>query len=114
MNSREDNSAESAEFPAAGVPWQLRLYVNGKTSLRTIVTLQNLTELCDKYLPGKYELEVVDLVEDFARAREDNVMALPTLVRRSPGPVRKIIGELSNTDQVLTALGLPPPDPFQL
>jgi circadian clock protein KaiB len=113
MNRREDNNVNVAEGLAPSAPWQLRLYVNGRTSLRTIVTLQNLTELCDKYLPGQYELEVVDLVEDFARAREDNVMALPTLVRRSPGPVRKIIGELSNTDQVLTALGLPPRDPFE-
>lgn len=91
--------------------WRLRLYVNGRTSLRSLMALQNIKELCDKHLPARYELEVVDLVENFAQAREDNVIALPTLVRRSPLPVRKIIGELSNTDQVITALGLPVPGP---
>ena len=71
------------------------------------MTLQNLTEICEKHLPGRYELEVVDLVEDFTRAEEDKVLALPTLVRRTPRPVRKIIGDLSNASQVITALGLP-------
>jgi circadian clock protein KaiB len=88
-------------------PWQLRLYVNGRTSLKSIVTLENIKELCQKHLPGRFNLEVVDLVENFAQAREDHVIALPTLVRRFPLPVRKIIGDLSNTDQVITALGLP-------
>lgn len=92
---------------ASSLPWKLRLYVNGRTSLRAIVTLQNLTELCEKYLPNAYELEVVDLADDFALAEQDNIMALPTLVRRSPTPVRKIIGDLSNTSQVITSLGLP-------
>jgi circadian clock protein KaiB len=91
--------------------WRLRLYVNGRTSLKTIVALRNIKELCEKHLAAGYELEVVDLVENFAHAREDNVIALPTLVRRSPLPVRKIIGELSNTDQVMTALGLPSAEP---
>jgi circadian clock protein KaiB len=84
----------------------LRLYVNGTTSLRTIITLQNLTELCEKYLAGRYNLEVIDLIENLELAKEDQIMALPTLVRRSPGPVRKIIGDLANTEQVTTALGL--------
>jgi len=92
----------------------LRLYVNGRTSLKTIVTLQNIQELCDKYLAGMYELEVVDLAEDFSQAREDHVIALPTLVRRSPLPVRKIIGELSNPAQVIVGLGLPGADPYEL
>jgi circadian clock protein KaiB len=87
--------------------WHLRLYVNGKSSLKTVVTLQNIKELCEQYLAGRYDLEVVDLVENFAQAREDHVIALPTLVRRLPLPVRKVIGELSNRDQVIVALGLP-------
>lgn len=73
--------------------------------MSTIITVQNLKELCEKYL-DQYELEVVDLVENFAQAKEDQVLALPTLVRRSPLPVRKVIGDLSNTEQVLMALGL--------
>ena len=74
--------------------------------MSTIITVQNLKELCEKHL-DQYELEVVDLVENFAQAKEDQVLALPTLVRRSPPPVRKVIGDLSNTDQVVIALGLP-------
>ena len=68
--------------------------------------MQNLTEFCERYLSGRYELEVIDLLEDFERGREDRIMALPTLVRRAPAPVCKVIGDLSNTAQVLTALGL--------
>jgi circadian clock protein KaiB len=98
---------EQERNPPSRAPWHLRLYVNGRTSLKTIVTLQNLTEICEKHLAGMYELEVVDLLEDFARAEEDKVLALPTLVRRSPKPVRKIIGDLSNPGQVIVALGLP-------
>jgi circadian clock protein KaiB len=115
MIQGEDNDADPAEeLSASDAAWRLRLYVNGRTSLRTVITLQNLTELCEKYLGGRYELEVVDLVEDFARAREDQVMAIPTLVRCSPQPVRKIIGDLSNTGQVITALGLPGANPYEL
>jgi circadian clock protein KaiB len=99
---------QTAEKPPPGGPWELRLYVNGRTSLKSIITLQNIQELCEKHLPGKFKLDVVDLVENFAQAREDQIIALPTLVRRSPLPVRKVIGDLSNTDQVVTALGLPP------
>jgi len=96
--------------PSSNEPWELRLYVNGKTSLKSIVTLENIKELCKKHLPGEFKLDVVDLVENFAQAREDHVIALPTLVRRSPLPIRKVIGDLSNTDQVVTALGLPTVD----
>ena len=107
----EDNvDAENASD--SGAPWQLRLYVNGKTSLRTIVTLQNLKDLCEKHLAGQYELEVVDLIDDFTKARQDQIMAIPTLVRRWPQPVRKVIGDLSNTSQVITALGIPGVDPY--
>src|SRR5688500_18771728 len=107
--NRDDQEGENREqqIPASPARWHLRLYVNGRSSLKTVVTLQNIKELCDEHLPGNYELEVVDLVENFAQAREDHVIALPTLVRRSPLPVRKVIGELSNRDQVITALGLP-------
>jgi circadian clock protein KaiB len=111
-NERDQNPGE--ETPRSEAPWLLRLYVNGRTSLKTIVTLQNITDLCEKHLPGRYKLEVIDLVENFAQAREDHVIALPTLVRRSPLPIRKIIGELSNTEQVITGLGLPGGDPNEV
>ena len=77
------------------------------------MTLQNLSDLCEKYLEGRYELEVIDLSDDSRPAVEDQVLALPTLVRKFPAPVRKIIGDLSNTSQVITALGLPGADPFE-
>jgi circadian clock protein KaiB len=105
-NNHESEGEAPRRIPPPDPPWQLRLYVNGTTSLRTIITLQNLTELCEKYLAGRYKIEVIDLVENLELAKEDQILALPTLVRRSPSPVRKIIGDLANTDQVITALGL--------
>ena len=104
----EENSNFRQRGKAAqgGAPWKLRLYVNGKNSLKSIITQQNLNEFCEKYLTGRCEVEVIDLVDNFAMAREDRIMALPTLVRREPLPVCKIIGDLSNTNQVVTALGL--------
>jgi circadian clock protein KaiB len=113
MNKEEDSHKDRAQASApSSALWKLRLYVNGRSSLKSIVTLQNLNELCEKHLAGRYQLEVIDLVENFAQAREDRIMALPTLVRRSPLPACKIIGDLSNTNQVLTALGLNGPDVY--
>jgi circadian clock protein KaiB len=88
--------------------WHLRLYVAGgsPTSLRA---LANLTELCETHLAGSYEIEVVDLVAHPLRARADDIMALPTLVRRLPEPVRKFIGDLSNTEGLLVELRLGTP-----
>lgn len=93
--------------PAAGVPetWYLRLYVAGQ-SPRSLSAFANLTNLCEQYLPGRYEIEVIDLMEDPARAQTDDIVALPTLVRRLPAPLRKVIGDLSNVDRVLVGLRL--------
>ena len=104
----EENSdvRKSATAARAGAAWKFRLYVNGKNSLKSIVTQQNLSDFCEKYLSGRCDVEVIDMVENFEMAREDRIMALPTLVRRAPLPVCKIIGDLSNTNQVVTALGL--------
>ena len=66
----------------------------------------NLTTLCEEHLAGQYEIEVVDLVEDPSLARSDDILAIPTLVRRLPPPLRKIIGDLSNTPRVLIGLRL--------
>jgi circadian clock protein KaiB len=108
MNSEE--AEKQGEKLRSSAEWHLRLYVNSRTALRSMVTLENVRALCEKHLPGGFELEVVDLFEDFAKAREDHVIALPTLVRRQPLPLRKVIGDLSNTDQVIVALGLPAAD----
>ena len=87
--------------------WRLCLYVAGQSpkSLRAFV---NLKELCEEHLAGRYEIEVIDLIERPALARSDDILAIPTLVRRSPAPLRKIIGDLSDTERVLSGLHLQP------
>jgi circadian clock protein KaiB len=83
--------------------WSLRLYVAGQ-SPKSLQAFSNLTTLCEEHLTGRYEIEVIDLVEDPAMAEHDDVLAIPTLVRRIPAPPRKIIGDLSDTDRVLHGL----------
>jgi circadian clock protein KaiB len=87
--------------------WHLRLYVAGQ-SPKSLHAFANLKHLCEEHLAGRYEIEVVDLVEYPARARSDDILAIPTLVRRLPAPLRKIIGDLSNTERVLVGLRLKP------
>jgi circadian clock protein KaiB len=83
--------------------WHLRLYVAGQ-SPKSLHAFANLKSLCEEHLPGNYEIEIVDLVEHPALARSDDILAVPTLVRRLPEPLRKIIGDLSNTERVLVGL----------
>jgi circadian clock protein KaiB len=90
--------------------WSLRLYVAGQ-SPKSLSALANLKILCEEHLPGSYQIEVVDLVEHPSLARSDEILAIPTLVRRLPPPLRKIIGDLSNTERVLVALRLQPQSP---
>jgi circadian clock protein KaiB len=90
-----------------GEVWRLRLYVAGQ-SPRSLRALTNLKTLCEEHLPGSYEIEIIDLVEQPALARRDDVLAIPTLVRRLPVPRCMIIGDLSNTERVLLALHLQP------
>ncbi|MGE5295610.1 MAG: circadian clock KaiB family protein [Solirubrobacterales bacterium] len=85
--------------------WDLRLYVAGQTP-RSIAALQNLERICEEHLAGQYRIEVVDLLKDPKLARGDQILAVPTLVRKLPEPVRKIIGDLSNVDRVLVGLDL--------
>jgi circadian clock protein KaiB len=87
--------------------WHLRLYVAGQ-SPKSLRAFANLKDLCDEHLAGRYEIEVIDLVEEPALARADDVLAIPTLVRRLPAPLRKIIGDLSNTERVLVGLRIEP------
>ena len=90
--------------PYAGTEvWHLRLYVAGQ-SPKSLRALANLRRLCEEHLPGRYEIEIVDLIEHPAQAREDDILALPTLVRRLPAPLRKVIGDLSNTEHALVGL----------
>ena len=87
--------------------WQLRLYVAGQTP-KSIAALANLKRLCETHLAGRYEIEVIDLLKNPRRAAGDQILAVPTLVRKLPTPVKKIIGDLSNEVRVLVGLDLRP------
>ena len=87
--------------------WKLRLYVAGQTP-KSLAAFANLKRLCEEHLKGRYTIEVIDLVERPRLAKDDQILALPTLVRRLPEPVRKIIGDLSNSERVLVGLDLIP------
>jgi circadian clock protein KaiB len=85
--------------------YDLRLYVAGQTP-KSLAAFANLKEICDVHLAGKYTFEVIDLIKKPQRAREDQIIAIPTLVRRLPQPVRKIIGDLCDTKRTLIGLEL--------
>ena len=85
----------------------LRLYVAGQTP-KSIAALANLKKICEEHLAGRYQIQVVDLLENPQLARGDQILAIPTLVRKLPLPMRKIIGDLSNTERVLIGLDLLP------
>lgn len=85
--------------------WELRLYIAGKTP-RAIRALENLQRICADHLAGRYRIEIIDLLENPRLAKGDQIVAVPTLVRRLPEPVRKIIGDLSNTERVLVGLDI--------
>ena len=87
--------------------WDLRLYVAGQTP-KSIAAFTNLKRVCEEHLAGKYRLEVIDLIKNPQLAQGDQIVAIPTLVRTLPEPVRKIIGDLSNTERVLVGLQLRP------
>jgi len=83
--------------------WNLRLYVAGQTP-KSVMALANLKRICDEHMQGKYSVEVIDLMENPQLARRDQIVAIPTLVRELPSPLKRIIGDLSNTERVLVGL----------
>lgn len=83
----------------------LKLYIAGQTP-RSQAALNNLRKLCEEYLPGRYDLEVIDLILHPKKARTDQILAIPTLVRSLPTPIARIIGDLSDTEQVLLGLNI--------
>ncbi len=85
--------------------YQLRLYVAGQTS-RSLSAFANLKKICEEHLHGRYTIEVIDLVENPRLAQGDQIIAIPTLVRKLPPPIKKIIGDLSNTERVLVGLDI--------
>jgi circadian clock protein KaiB len=96
------------ERAAPPVPqWDLRLYVAGQTE-KSLQAYSNLKQICEEHLAGEYRIEVVDLLQHPHLAQGDQIFAVPTLVRKFPGSVRKIIGDMSNTERVLAGLDLEP------
>lgn len=100
----------SAGMVADPSVWELRLYVAGRTS-RSVAAMENLTRLCEEYLPGRYRIEVVDLLVHPQLAEGDQIVAIPTLVRKLPPPIRKVIGDLSNVERAIVGLQLRPAKP---
>lgn len=90
--------------------WELRLYVAGQTP-RSVEALANLKTICEEHLKGRYRIEVIDLLVNPTLARGDQILAVPTLVRQLPPPVKKVIGDFSNTERVLVGLNLRPVRP---
>lgn len=89
--------------------WDLRLYIAGQTP-KSVTAFSNLKRMCEEHLKGKYHIEIVDLLENPKLAAGDQIIAVPTLVRKLPPPIRKIIGDLSNEERVLVGLDLIPRD----
>jgi circadian clock protein KaiB len=87
--------------------WELRLYIAGQTP-KSILALKNINKYCKEHLEGKYSIEVIDLLKNPQLAEGDQIFAIPTLVRKFPEPIRKIIGDLSNEERVLVGLNIRP------
>jgi circadian clock protein KaiB len=87
--------------------WQLRLYVAGQTP-KSLTAFVNLKKICEEHLEGQYQIEIIDLSQHPQLAIEDSIIALPTLIRKLPEPIKKIIGDLSNTEKVLVGLQILP------
>jgi circadian clock protein KaiB len=113
LSKRPANAASSLKpkprTPKSASPetWELRLYVAGKTP-KSIQAFANLKRICDQHLEGRYRIEVIDLLKNPTLARGDQILAVPTLVRKLPPPVKKIIGDFTNTERVLVGLNLVP------
>jgi circadian clock protein KaiB len=104
---KKTQTASSKVKPTRAAPWawELRLYVAGPTP-KSVAAFRNIEQLCETHLAGRYRIEVIDLLKNPELAQGDQILAVPTLVRKRPTPTRKIIGTLSNTERVLGALDL--------
>lgn len=89
----------------SGEKWSLRLYVAGR-SPKCVNALENLKRFCEEHMAGRYEIEVIDLLQNPRLAKDDQIIAIPTLVRKLPEPLRKVIGDLSNTERMLVGFDL--------
>ena len=103
-----DKNKKRATQPAIGesvADWKLRLYVAGQTP-KSLTAFANLRRLCEEHLAGRYEIEVVDLLKHPELAQSDQIIALPTLVRKLPQPIKRIVGDLSNSERVIVGMNL--------
>jgi circadian clock protein KaiB len=110
MNETDEGAGidtETSEYLQDDQIYILRLYVAGQTK-KSLAAFANLKRICEEHLKGKYRIEVIDLLEHPQLAKGDQILAIPTLVRRLPPPLKKIIGDLSNTERVLIGLDLRP------
>lgn len=110
MTQERESDLHATEPPSLAADdelWELRLYIAGQTP-RSRAALINLKRLCEEHLPGRYQIELIDLLVNPRLAREDQIFAIPTLVRKLPEPLRKIIGDLSDTERTLVGLQLRP------
>jgi circadian clock protein KaiB len=105
MNTRTVKRPAPASPARPDKHWHLRLYVAGQT-LKSLTAFANLKKICENHLEGRYSIEVIDLLTQPELSKGDQILAIPTLVRKLPRPVRKIIGDLSNTERVLIGLDL--------
>ena len=101
-----DTQTEAASVTEEKV-WELRLYVAGQTP-KSVTAFANLKKICEEHVAGQYRIEVIDLLDNPWRAQDDQIVAIPTLVRKLPEPIRKIIGDLANTERVLVGLEIRP------
>jgi circadian clock protein KaiB len=107
MNAPPEQPRSEVPSVDAATEWDLRLYVAGQ-SARSVTAFANLKKLCEAHLAGKHRIEVIDLLENPQLSRDDQIVAIPTLVRSLPTPIRKVIGDLSNTEKTLVGLQLCP------
>jgi circadian clock protein KaiB len=96
---------QQGKSPKTSKEWELRLYVAGQTP-KSLAAFANLKKICEDHLEGEYHIEVIDLLKNPQLASGDQILAIPTLVRKLPEPIRKIIGDLSNTERVLVGLDI--------
>jgi circadian clock protein KaiB len=107
MDATPKNDTDAVDPVETDQEWVLRLYVAGQTA-NSVRAFANLKKLCEEYLAGKYRIEIIDLLVNPQLAQGDQILAVPTLVRKLPEPVRKIIGDLSNTERILVGLDIVP------
>ena len=107
IKDQRSRTARKAEPAKPAAEWELRLYIAGETA-KAMAAFANLERICEEHLRGRYRIEVVDLLKNPTLARGDQILAIPTLVRKLPTPIKKIIGDLTNAERVLVGLDVRP------